>query len=151
MSDTRRMLAEMVDPLFAELGPAATIERDGHYTSATRTNPSVFRIGRYLLTQDPEFEVQGPLTGCEAEVVAIRERDEVFISVGSDQCDREKFLCCWIFGFAISTNHFHISILRFLNFDSLLLRFNHPGIHRVRNVRNVFEIEHSATGIAPRA
>lgn len=67
----------------------ATIERDGHYTSATRTNPSVFRIGRYLMTQDPEFEVQGPLTGCEAEVVAIRERDEIFISVGSDQCDRE--------------------------------------------------------------
>lgn len=30
MSDTRRMLAEMVDPLFAELGPAATIERDGN-------------------------------------------------------------------------------------------------------------------------
>ena len=30
MSDTRRTLAEMVDPLFAELGPAATIERDGN-------------------------------------------------------------------------------------------------------------------------
>ena len=30
MSDTRRMLAEMVDPLFAELGPAATSERDGN-------------------------------------------------------------------------------------------------------------------------
>lgn len=28
MSDTRRMLAEMADPLFAELGPAATAERD---------------------------------------------------------------------------------------------------------------------------
>jgi len=67
----------------------AMIERDGHYTAATKTNPSIFRIGRYLITQDEEFEVQGPLTGCEAEVVAIRERDEIFISVGSDQCDRE--------------------------------------------------------------
>lgn len=28
MSDTRRMLAEMADPLFAELGPQATVERD---------------------------------------------------------------------------------------------------------------------------
>ena len=33
-----------------------TIARDGHYTGATRTNPSIFRIGRYLLTQDDEFE-----------------------------------------------------------------------------------------------
>ncbi|QYJ06879.1 acyl-CoA dehydrogenase family protein [Qipengyuania flava] len=29
MSDTRRMLAETADPLFAELGPGATAERDG--------------------------------------------------------------------------------------------------------------------------
>jgi hypothetical protein len=57
--------------------------------SATRTNPSIFRIGRYLLTQSGEFEVQGPLTGSEAEVVAIRQGDEILISVGSDQCDRE--------------------------------------------------------------
>jgi len=65
------------------------IGRDGHYTEATRTNPSIFRIGRYLLTQDKEFEVQGPLTGSEAEVVAIRDGVEIFITVGSDQCDRE--------------------------------------------------------------
>jgi len=57
--------------------------------SATRTNPSIFRIGRYLLTQGEEFEVQGPLTGGEVEIVAIRNRDEILISVGSDQCDRE--------------------------------------------------------------
>jgi len=65
------------------------IARDGHYTGATRTNPSIFRIGRYLLTQDDEFEVQGTLTGCEAEVVAIRAGNDIWISVGSDQCDRE--------------------------------------------------------------
>ena len=62
---------------------------DGYYTGATRTNPSIYRIGRYLLTQDSSFEVQGALTGGEVEVVAIRSGDEVFITVGSDQCDRE--------------------------------------------------------------
>jgi hypothetical protein len=55
----------------------------------TGKNPSIFRIARYLLTQAEEFEVQGPLTGGEAEVVAIREGDEIWISLGSDQCDRE--------------------------------------------------------------
>ena len=65
------------------------LEHDGRFTMATRTNPSIFHIGRYLLTQSAVFEVQGPLTGGEAEVVAIRVGDEVFISVGSDQCDRE--------------------------------------------------------------
>ena len=67
----------------------AMIAEDGHFTGATLTNPSIFRIGCYLLTQDDEFEVQGTLTGCEAEVVAICTGDEIFISVGSDQCDRE--------------------------------------------------------------
>ena len=67
----------------------ATIAREGHYTGATRTNPSIFRVARYLLTQDEEFEVQGPLTGGEAEVAAIRMGEEILISVGSDQCDRE--------------------------------------------------------------
>lgn len=65
------------------------LERDGRYTMATRTNPSVFHLGRYLLTQGPEFEVQGTMTGGEAEVVALRVGEEIFISVGSDQCDRE--------------------------------------------------------------
>ena len=67
----------------------AILERDKHFTSATQTNPSIFHIGRYLLTQSQEFEVQGPLTGGEAEVVAIRAGGDVFITVGSDQCDRE--------------------------------------------------------------
>ena len=62
---------------------------EGHFSSATFTNPSIFRIARYLLTQDTAFEVQGTMTGGEGEVVAIRDGGEVFISVGSDQCDRE--------------------------------------------------------------
>ena len=57
--------------------------------SGTKTNPAIFHVGRYLLTQDAEFEVQGPLTGGEAEIVAILDRDEIFITVGSDHCDRE--------------------------------------------------------------
>ena len=61
----------------------AQLAHDGFYTSATRTNPSIFRIGRYLLTQDTEFEVQGPLTGGEAEVVAIRDGGEIFIAARS--------------------------------------------------------------------
>ncbi len=64
-------------------------EHEAHFTMATRTNPSIFRVGRYLLTQSAEFDVQGPLTGGEAEAVAIRVGEEIFISVGSDQCDRE--------------------------------------------------------------
>ena len=48
--------------------------------SGTKTNPAIFHVGRYLLTQDAEFEVQGPLTGGEAEIVAILDRDEIFIN-----------------------------------------------------------------------
>ena len=76
ISGTRKELDEM-------------LARDGRHSGATQTNPSIFRIARYLLTQAEEFEVQGPLTGGEAEVVAIRCDDELFISAGSDQCDRE--------------------------------------------------------------
>ncbi len=65
------------------------LTNDGHFSSATFTNPSIFRVARYLLTQDDEFEVQGTMTGGEGEVVAIRDGNEIFISVGSDQCDRE--------------------------------------------------------------
>jgi len=65
------------------------IATDGHFSYANLTNPSIFRIARYLLTQSPEFEVQGAHTGGEGEVVCIREGDDIFISVGSDQCDRE--------------------------------------------------------------
>ena len=59
---------------------------------ATKKNPSIFRISRYLLTQSSDFEVQGPLTGGECEVVVILDGDEIFISIGSDHCDRELHL-----------------------------------------------------------
>jgi hypothetical protein len=48
-----------------------------------------YRIGRYLATTGASIEVQGPLTGGEAEAVAIFVGDQVLIGVGSDQCDRE--------------------------------------------------------------
>ena len=76
-----------VDALRRELDEKIALE--GRYSNANLANPSIFRIGRYLLTQDPEFEVQGSLTGGEGEVIAIRDRGDIFISVGSDQCDRE--------------------------------------------------------------
>ena len=49
------------------------LAKEGHFSEATFTNPSIFRVARYLLTQDDEFEVQGTLTG-----------DEILISVSSD-------------------------------------------------------------------
>ena len=67
----------------------ADIARDGRYSAATLTNPSIFRITRDRLTQESEFEVQGALTGGEAEVVLIRTGDDVLVSIGSDHCDRE--------------------------------------------------------------
>ena len=82
-----RFCARDVDAMRKEMDEM--LGRDGRYTMATRTNPSIFHLGRYLLTQGPEFEVQGTMTGGEAEVVAIRSGEEIFISVGSDQCDRE--------------------------------------------------------------
>ena len=82
-----RHSARNVDAARRELDERIALE--GRYSDANLTNPSIFRIGRYLLTQDPEFEVQGSLTGGEGEVIAIRDRDDIFISVGSDQCDRE--------------------------------------------------------------
>ena len=67
----------------------ADIAREGRYSCATLTNPAMFRIARDRLTQESEFEVQGALTGGEAEVVLIRTGEEVLVSIGSDQCDRE--------------------------------------------------------------
>lgn len=48
-----------------------------------------YRIGRYLATTADRIEVQGPLTGGEAEAVAIFTGDQILIGLGSDQCDRE--------------------------------------------------------------
>ena len=82
-----RFTARDVDGLRKQMDEQ--LAQEGHFSSATFTNPSIFRIARYLLTQDTEFEVQGTMTGGEGEVVAIRDGAEIFISVGSDQCDRE--------------------------------------------------------------
>ena len=82
-----RFCARDVEATRAELDEQ--LKRDGRLTMATTSNPSVFRLGRYLLTQEPEFEVQGSMTGGETEVVAVRDGRDVYITVGSDQCDRE--------------------------------------------------------------
>ena len=82
-----RFTARDVDGLRQQMDEQ--LAKEGHFSSATHTNPSIFRITRYLLTQDTEFEVQGTMTGGEGEVVAIRDGEDIFISAGSDQCDRE--------------------------------------------------------------
>jgi hypothetical protein len=51
-------------------------------------NPNVCKKGRYLLTNENAIEVQGPQTSGEVEIVAIMDRGEVLISVGSDHVDR---------------------------------------------------------------
>ena len=48
-----------------------------------------YRISRYLATTADWIEVQGPLTGGEAEAVAIFTGEQILIGLGSDQCDRE--------------------------------------------------------------
>ena len=82
-----RFCSREVEATRAELD--VQLKRDGRLTMATTSNPSVFKLGRYLLTQEREFEVQGSMTGGETEVVAIRDGNDIFITVGSDQCDRE--------------------------------------------------------------
>jgi len=51
-------------------------------------NPNVCRRSRYLLTNEESIEVQGPHTSGEVEIVAVMDRGEVLISVGSDHNDR---------------------------------------------------------------
>ena len=47
------------------------LSKEGHFSSATFTNPSIFRVATYLLTQDDEFEVQGTMTGGEQHLSAM--------------------------------------------------------------------------------
>jgi hypothetical protein len=51
-------------------------------------NPNICSRSRYLLTNENIIEVQGPQTSGEVEVVAIVDKGEVMISVGSDHNDR---------------------------------------------------------------
>lgn len=51
-------------------------------------NPSICKMSRYLITTDQEIEVQGIKTSGEVEVVALVDRDEILVTIGSDHCDR---------------------------------------------------------------
>ncbi|NIQ33340.1 MAG: DUF2848 domain-containing protein, partial [Nitrososphaeria archaeon] len=51
-------------------------------------NPNICRKSRYLVTQEDVIEVQGPQTSGEVEYVAVMDKGEAFISVGSDHNDR---------------------------------------------------------------
>ncbi|MHA2394283.1 MAG: DUF2848 family protein [Promethearchaeota archaeon] len=50
-------------------------------------NPNICMTSRYLLTNDDVIEVQGPQTSGEVEIVAIVDKDDILISVGSDNND----------------------------------------------------------------
>lgn len=55
---------------------------------------NICKKSRYLLTNEDVIEVQGPQTSGEVEIVAIVDRGEVLISVGSDHNDR-TLVCMW--------------------------------------------------------
>ena len=55
---------------------------------AVYDNPNICRTSRYLLTNEDVIEVQGSQTSGEVEIVAIVDKSEVLISVGSDHNDR---------------------------------------------------------------
>jgi len=55
---------------------------------AVHSNPNICMKSRYLLTNEDIIEVQGPQTSGEVEIVAIVDKGEVLISVGSDHNDR---------------------------------------------------------------
>ena len=49
---------------------------------------SICRKSRYLITNEDIIEVQGPQTSGEVEIVAVMDRGEALVSVGSDHNDR---------------------------------------------------------------
>jgi hypothetical protein len=49
-----------------------------------------YPVSPYLLTTEHKISVQGRHTSGEVEYVAFRFEDEVFITVGSDHCDRDE-------------------------------------------------------------
>jgi hypothetical protein len=51
--------------------------------------PTVYPVSTYLLTAQPTITVQGKETSGEVEFVLFLQGDKVYISVGSDQTDRE--------------------------------------------------------------
>jgi hypothetical protein len=57
--------------------------------SPPRSTPTLYRISPYLITCDSEIEVVGDKTSGEIEVVIIIDSGETYLTVGSDQTDRE--------------------------------------------------------------
>jgi hypothetical protein len=65
-------------------------EREKGMTGYPLENPSICFAGRYLLTSAEEIEVQGPETAGEVEFVVFRDGSRLYITVGSDHCDRSS-------------------------------------------------------------
>lgn len=51
--------------------------------------PALYQVSPYLLTSDYEVEVVGSQTSGEVECVLLLDADETYLTVGSDQTDRE--------------------------------------------------------------
>jgi hypothetical protein len=63
--------------------------REG-YTGMPLENPSICFTSRYLLTTGDAIEVQGGRTSGEVEFVVFRQGEKLFVTVGSDHCDRSS-------------------------------------------------------------
>lgn len=73
-----------------DLEPAAAIEdikRSG-WQLIPKKFPEFGKTSRYLLTTNDRIEVQGGKTCGEVEVVALVDKDDILIGIGSDHCDR---------------------------------------------------------------
>ena len=69
-------------------GARASLDKKRAEGYAVHGNPNICRKSRCLVTNEHVIEVQGPQTSGEVEIVAIIDKGEVLISVGSDHNDR---------------------------------------------------------------
>jgi hypothetical protein len=93
---------------------------------APERTPALYRISPSLITTDDEIEVVGDKTSGEVEPVLLIRAEETYLTVGSDQTDREverlsypksKQIC----GKAVAKNVWRFSEVK-NHFDSLILR-----------------------------
>lgn len=54
-----------------------------------KSTPIFYRVAASLFTHDAEIEVSGPDTSGEVEFVLMKEKDDLFVAVGSDHTDRK--------------------------------------------------------------
>ncbi|MGB7624027.1 MAG: DUF2848 family protein [Terriglobia bacterium] len=65
----------------------ASIEKNEE--SSLERSPHFIPVSPYLLTNENKIVVQGKHTSGEVEYVALKFEDEIYLTVGSDHCDRQ--------------------------------------------------------------